>query len=166
MRPTHNVCTFLAAIVISAYATLAFTMPAHASDATCIMNVLSDTQKALGSTSRLKRVYNTYFGEALAAQAAGGRKWKKFSVSERKAQVDFARDFVVTIASNLEPYAGVKVTLTSHIGNKVIAIAATTDGPEKITAYMSGPCSFSDLQAGGKSLARLIGSYTDHIANN
>lgn len=157
------ICVFVF-IVVGTFSL--FTSSVNADTATCIKSALSATRSAVGNQSALRRVFDTYLGEAFAAHAAR-KKWAKYSEKQRRAQTDYARTFVVSVGKNLAKYADAIIVVTSISGNKVTAIAKTSSGNIGITAIMAGNCQFADIKvAGYPSLAEMIGDYTKRVAKN
>lgn len=105
----------------------------------CALRALAETKQAQGNQQALKRIYDTYFGEALARMPVA-KQWAKMSVASRKAQVDRARRIVVSLASKLAPYANATYTWNGNVGTYRLG-----NKTGKITVSVAKGCQMNNI---------------------
>jgi hypothetical protein len=133
---------------------------AFADAQSCINDALRATKANIGNEHELDKLFDHYFGEAFARFPVR-RGWDQMQKKERDEQISYARDFVVSEATNLAKYANADIKFTADPTHPRVFVGFYNGekGPTKITVIMGSPCHFMDIQVAG--YPNLLESITD-----
>lgn len=105
----------------------------------CVERAFKETKAARGNQPKLNALYEKYFGEALAVQAAGA-KWKKMSIAEQGRQKYHARKVVLSLTGQLARYADAIFTWRGNV-----ATVRLKGDTSQITARFARGCVMRDV---------------------
>jgi len=138
-------CALLLSSVCISLPTLAF-----ADAQTCIDGALQAAKANVKNQRVLGALFDTYFGEAFARFPVR-REWDGMSQSDHNDQIAYARNVVVSEASQLAEFADANIKFVADITDSHIIHGYMKNGKSsrKITVFMGSGCHFVDIEVEG-----------------